>query len=90
MLEMFSIKDDLAGFFMKPFVCRSVVEAQRQIVAFVRQEKSIMAEYPSNFSLYRVGSFDDVSGQIPTNLKMPEHLGTVSAILGMATPEGKV
>lgn len=63
---LYSIKDSLVGFGY-PFVQVSDPVAVRSFAALVSDERSDLFKKPSDYDLYRVGSFDtDTGSTIPT------------------------
>lgn len=87
-LKMFSVRDDLMAIYLAPFFARNEVEAKRQIDAALRDPQmgnTPMVMSPKDFSLWRVGTFDDDTGQVQSNhecilrsLASAEAPGTVS------------
>lgn len=60
----YSAFDKKAQFFIGTFNSRSDAEASRMFGDAVRQGKSLVAEHPEDYSLYKLGTFDDCSGKI--------------------------
>lgn len=81
-LRFYSIKDNLSGVFLAPFVARNDVEAVRQLSASLRDPQmaqSAIAMSPHDFELCFVGAFDDESGEVFPD---DEYAGTLPASLG--------
>lgn len=66
-LHLYSIRDRKASVYLAPFVSRSETDALRQISASLRDSQiadTPIGQHPEDFTLTRVGSFDDETGQI--------------------------
>lgn len=63
-LVVFSVYDEKACFFGGPFYAKTDGEAIRSFNAAVQDSGSSIGMFPSDFSLYRIGSFDDGSGAL--------------------------
>lgn len=61
--KIYCIKDDLNGF-MAPIVDSNDASAIRNFAHAMKDTKSIFYTHPSNFTLYRLGDFDNESGYI--------------------------
>lgn len=64
-----AIKDDVAGIFIDP-VLSSLNEGtmQRDIASVVNTETSFLGKNPEDYSLYSIGTFDDVTGVLTPDL----------------------
>lgn len=58
------IHDSKAEAYMSPFVMRSDAEAIRAFGDAVSKGGSPISDHPEDFFLYRIGSFDQLSGEI--------------------------
>ncbi|WNK13354.1 MAG: nonstructural protein [Microvirus sp.] len=65
-IEIYSIKDNKSGFFLKPFDTRGVTDAIRSITEVVNDPKSFLNKFPEDYSLHLLGKLDDMSGVIHT------------------------
>lgn len=63
-LNMYSILDFKSSLWSPPFVCRHNVEATRMFERLMSDKDSVPAKYPSDFSLYQIGSFDEETGEV--------------------------
>lgn len=66
-VQLYSIFDRKARVYLAPFVSRSETDAIRQISASFRDPQmrdTPVGQHPEDFSLTRVGAFDDETGQI--------------------------
>lgn len=60
---IFSIFDSKAAQYGRPFFTQNRASAQRSLQMELRQDpKSVLAQYPTDFSLYILGMFDDDTG----------------------------
>jgi len=76
-MNLYSIKDETAGFFMNPFVARNHGDAIRSFtnaVTDTRNPDNLMSKHPADFSLYVLGEFHDTNGRIDA-LTNAERLG---------------
>lgn len=60
--KVFSIFDSKIGSYMPPFCNRSKGEAIRNVMTALQDKKSAIGMYPSDFTLFELGEFDDESG----------------------------
>lgn len=72
-MYLYSIKDEKVGVFYKPYFLSHDVIAKRMFRGMLRQQDSLMREFPRDYALYRVGCFDEKTGKIEQN--EPESLG---------------
>lgn len=72
-LKMYSIRDSKAEIFNAPFYKKTHGEAERDFTTLVNDEKSTVAQYPDDFDLYYVGTYDDGNGKIEP-LSTPQHI----------------
>lgn len=59
---VFSVYDDKASVYLPPFVAKTVGEADRLFDSVIKAGESTISAYPSDHSLYQVGSYNDESG----------------------------
>lgn len=60
--EAYSMKDTKAGSFGIPFFKLNQNLAQRDFVTLIKQADGIMKQFPADFELWKVGSWDDQTG----------------------------
>lgn len=60
---LFSVKDELTSHFLAPVMMLNEDEAKRQFKSQVNNIQ-LWKDNPSDFSLYKLGSFDEESGEI--------------------------
>lgn len=63
-LVAYSVHDSVAQFFGPPFFCKTDGEARRLFSDACKDTRSNLSEHPSDFALYRLGQFDDNSGDL--------------------------
>ena len=63
-MKAYSIFDKKAGTYSNPVFCVSQGVALRMLMDLVSDQRTSIAKYPSDFALYEVGSFDEVSGSL--------------------------
>lgn len=64
MLQMYSIYDKKVGTYGAPTFSKNVVEIQRSIINVLREGKSLLSQFPADYALYLVGTFDQDLGAI--------------------------
>lgn len=72
-LKVYSIRDSKGEIFNSPFYKKTHGEAERDFTTLVRDEKSMPGQYPQDFDLYYLGTYDDVKGIFNT-LDTPQHI----------------
>lgn len=76
--EMFAVYDSKARCFFAPFTSQSVATARRAFAAAVNAAHdhgaTMIQQHPEDFTLFRVGSFDDDTG-VMTAMQPPENHG---------------
>lgn len=85
----YSAFDKKAVFFLGTFTARSDSEASRMFGDGVQDRKSLLALHPEDYALYRLGTFDDTSGQISgeaTPVFICEAMNFVSPIPSVEAP----
>lgn len=66
-LHVYSVFDKAVGAYLQPFYARSQGEALRSFSEAANNGTSNFAKYPLDFTLVRLGEFDDNSGVFLTN-----------------------
>lgn len=72
-LNVFSIRDSKAEIFNPPFIKQTHGEAERDFHRMVKNPESLPHQYPEDYDLYHLGTFDDQTGEI-TRLEKPQRL----------------
>lgn len=67
-LEFYAVKDELAGKFLSPTLMNSEPEAKRQFKAQINNI-DIWKDNPSDFSLFRLGTFNTETGELTSNIE---------------------
>lgn len=62
-LFMVSVFDSALGAFMRPFATPSIGAAVRSFGDEIKRPDSEMGRHPTDYQLFTVGEFDDVTGQ---------------------------
>jgi len=60
--QVFSVRDSKGELFAAPFCMSNVALAIRKVSEFVNNPGSELSKYPGDFTLYHIGTFDEVSG----------------------------
>lgn len=71
--KMFSIKDQKAGIFYPPFFKNTHGEAERDFHTAVNDKQTKLFQYPEDFDLYYMGTYDDNNGTFQ-GLDTPLHV----------------
>ena len=59
----FAIYDSCSGVYDRPWFARSEAEAVRGFSGLAQNADHIIGQHPEHFKLYRIGTFDDNTGQ---------------------------
>lgn len=85
LLKAYSVFDSKSEVFSPPFFLKSRGLAIRQFMELLKDKGTMPGKYPSDFTLFELGDFDDVKGlMIP--LGAPNNLGVGTIFL---TPESE-
>lgn len=71
--KIYSIRDQKSEVFNTPFYQSTHGEAERNFHHLCNDQKSTIAQYPSDFDLYYLGEYDDNTGQF-SGLDTPQHI----------------
>lgn len=63
-MNMYSIKDEVAGVFFQPCFLTHDVVAIRMVRGLLKDQDSLLYRFPSDYALYRVGRWDEMTGMI--------------------------
>lgn len=77
--QIYSIYDSKAGIFNTPFYQNSHGEAERSFSQLTRDPKSTVSQYPEDFDLYHLGTYDDSTGKMQL-LDAPAHMLKATAV----------
>ncbi len=76
--SIFSVKDVKVAAYMPPFFMESDVSAQRALYELAIDPKTQISKYPSDFELWSLGTYDDASGELVSNVRYISSAHTVS------------
>jgi len=71
--KMYSIRDAKAESFNPPFYKITHGQAERDFNTLVNDPKSAVWQYPEDFDLYYVGTYEDSTGKFSA-LETPQHM----------------
>jgi len=71
--KIYSVRDSKAEVYLQPFLQKTHGEAERSFLRLAKDDKTNVGQFPEDFDLYHVGSFDDQTGVIE-NLATPQHV----------------
>lgn len=72
-LKMYSIRDQKGETFSPPFFKHMHGEAERDFVQLVRDPKSTISQFPEDFDLYHIGTYNTKTG-VACPLDTPQHM----------------
>lgn len=72
-INAYSVKDSKSGTFGNPFYAQNDALASRSFEQASNDPQTTINAYPEDFSLYRIGNFDDQSGEF-TSEKQPQFI----------------
>jgi len=82
-LGMYTVFDTKAGAYLRPFFARTNAEAIRMFSDTVSDANSLIAKHPEDFSLFKVGEYDEVTGVVSG----VTHANLVSGVVAKAMSE---
>lgn len=83
-INAYSVQDIKSGRFNAPFFVQSHAEALRMFDQNCKNPETLWNKYPSDFSIFLVGQFDDTTGHLETK-ELPLFLA--SALDYVPTPQ---
>lgn len=63
-MNIYSIRDDKTGAYNTPFFAENDIYCQRIVGMMVADKRTQLNHYPADFTLYRIGDFDNKTGLI--------------------------
>lgn len=63
-MKMYSLLDEKAKVFSRPFYANTDGEALRSFSSVIEDKNSMPGKFPIDFTLWKVGEFDDNTGHI--------------------------
>lgn len=82
----YAVYDSKAKFFTAPFFCANDMVALRLFAGAVCDPATDLHKFPADYTLFRVGEYDDEKGELVPALKL-ENLGIAAQF---ANPQGDV
>lgn len=67
--KLYSLKDAKLGKFGMPFVAPNDEIAKRMLDSTIKAGDTTVAEYPEDFQLFLLGSYNDDTGELTSELK---------------------
>jgi len=64
MVKIFAIRDKKADSYMVPFFQHNAPLAMRSVAGAMMDDTTSLAQYPDDFDLYELGTYDDQSGEL--------------------------
>jgi len=72
-LQIFTVFDQKAGAYLRPFCLPSAAHAIRELAEVLQRPDTPFADYPEDFTLFHTGEFDDETGEVQPLLKNESH-----------------
>ncbi len=63
-MNMYCIKDEKTGVFFHPYFMTHDVMAKRMFQGTIRRRDSLLREFPEDYALYRIGTYDENTGMV--------------------------
>lgn len=79
-LKMYSVRDAKGEFYERPFYKHMHGEAERDFTAAARDPKSTINQFPEDFDLYFIGTYDTKTGVVKS-LDTPQHMLKAISVL---------
>lgn len=76
---IFSVFDNKASVYCIPFYQENLGTAIRSFAAALKDQNSLMAQFPEDYGLYQIGVFDDQTGEITA--QVPLHVASATSLL---------
>lgn len=86
-INIYAIYDSKAAAFLQPFFATCHAVAFRNVERACRNPDSPFVQFPEDFTLFLVGSFDDEAGALKPHSKAPESLGNFLQFLPPPGPQ---
>lgn len=67
--NLYSVKDTKLGKFGIPFTAPNDEIAKRNLISTIRAGNNNIAEFPEDFQLFKVGTMNDDTGELKTEIK---------------------
>jgi len=82
--QLYSVYDSKVQSFSPPFIQRNNADATRNFAQAAAEPNSQLAQFPSDFSLYFIGTFDSETGILHKGVHV--NLGTAASYLHKPIP----
>ena len=69
LIKLYSIKDTKLGKYAQPFSAPNDEIAKRMLTSTIRAGGNNIADYPEDFQLYKLGQYDEDTGDLQTDNK---------------------
>lgn len=79
-MEIYSVRDKAVEAFLQPFFSPTLASAMRSLGVVVNDPNHEFAKHVKDYSLYRLGTFDDSNGVL-THDPEPVHITPLSSLL---------
>ncbi len=79
-LEMFTVYDDKALAYLRPFFSPTVATALRSVKSAAEDATHDFSKHPHDYMVYHIGYFDEDTAEVG-RLELPVPLGLVSQII---------
>lgn len=86
MFKVFSVYDGKVKVFSRPFMDQHTGSAQRSFELACKQEESPFAQFPADYVLYEVGTFDEESGRLSANNPVVQVAAAIDHVRRPAVP----
>lgn len=63
-MKLYSLHDKKARVFLRPFVSQNDTEAIRGFLTIIQDVKSLVAQYPDEFTLVEIGEWNEETGVV--------------------------
>lgn len=84
-LRVYSIRDAKAEVYNQPWFAKTHGEAERNFAQLARDPKSMVGQFPEDYDLYFIGSYNDQTGVIDA-LETPQH---IAKAISLNAPEAR-
>lgn len=78
-LQIFSLYDKKALAYMNPFFYSQIGQAIRSLEDLLQSDNPV-SKHPADFDIYKLGEYDDVTGEIKPIIP-PQHLQTALSLI---------
>lgn len=83
-IEIYSVKDKAVNAFLQPFFSPTLGSAVRSLQTVVNDENHEFAKHVNDYTLFKLGDFDDTTGLIIPN---PDGPTLITPLAGLTKPK---